>query len=203
MKTYWDYSDKEKAKLTQEEVKSLLDVELMTKGVKKVEAPVLKEIKPVKVAKDLWFEVENIYFKTAEQAQSFLALNPMKSAYDYSVGYDYKYSQEFEQTIKQQELFNRQEVLNLKTVLKENTEAKNHNEKAVSDYEKQVKEQDKILNGVWEDWWRCKERAAELQKVIDTKTEYLRMTDNNEELALSFLKKVFTEEDINEALEII
>ena len=49
MKTYWDYSEKERAKLTEEEIKELLDVELMTKGIKKITAPELKVIQEVKV----------------------------------------------------------------------------------------------------------------------------------------------------------
>ena len=105
------------------------------------------------------------------------------------------------QIIEQKNLYSQQELLNLATILKQNKQAKEKNEELTSSYEKAIKEQNKVLDEVWSDWWRCKERAYELQKIIDTKAEYLKMTDNNEEVAMSFLKKIYSEEDIKEALE--
>lgn len=201
MKTYWDYAEEERARITEEEIKGLLDIELMSKGVKKITAPELKPIQEVKVVSETWFEVDGVFFKDAETAQKFLVLNPMKSTYDYACGYDYHYAYPIGQTIEQKNLYSQQEVLNLATILKQNKQAKEFNEKLLSEYDKNIKEQNKVLDEVWSDWWRCKERASELQKIIDTKTEYLKMTDNNEDLAMNFLKKIYSEEDIKEALE--
>jgi len=202
MKTYWDFAEKERAKLTEEEVKVLLDVELMTKGVKKVIAPELKVIQEVKVATETWFEVDDIFFKDAETAQKFIALDPRKSTYDYASGYDYRYAEPFKQEITQKTLYSQQEVLNLSTILKQNKQAKEENEKLLSQYDKDIKEQNKVLNCVWEDYWQCRARESDLQKIRDTKSEYLKMTNNDEVLAIEFLKKIYSEIDINEALEI-
>lgn len=201
MKTYWDYSEKERAKLTEEEIKGLLDVELMTKGVKKITAPILKPIQEVSVASEIYFEVDGVFFKDAETAQRFLTLDPKKSVYDYACGYDYHYACPIKQTIEQKTLYSQQGLLNLATILKQNKQAKEENERLTSDYDKAIKEQNKVLNEVWSDWWRCKERDCELQKIIDTKTEYLKMTDNNEDMTMAFLRKIYNEEDIKEALE--
>ena len=202
MKTYWDYKEKERARLTEEEVRELLDVELMTKGVKKIIAPILKPIQEVKVNTEIWFEVDTVFFKDAETAQKFLTLDPQKSTYDYACGYDYHYACPIEQNIEQKKLYTQQDLLNLATILKQNKQAKEENEKLTSAYEKDIKEQNKVLDAVWSDWWKCKDRACELQKIVDTKTEYLKMTDGNEEIAMGFLKKIYTEEDIKEALEV-
>lgn len=201
MKTYWDYTEKERAELTEEEVRGLLDVELMTKGVKKITVPVLKSIQEVSVASEIWFEVDGIFFKDADTAQKFLTLDPRKSTYDYACGYDYHYACPIEQKIEQKTLYSQQGLLNLSTVLKQNKQAKEENEKLTSAYDKDIEEQNKILDAVWSDWWRCRDRASELQKIVDTKAEYLKMTDNNEDMALDFLKKVYSEEDIKEAFK--
>ncbi len=201
MKTYWDYSEKERTKLAEEEVRSLLDMELMVKGVKKIVAPMLKPIQEVSVNTEIWFEVDGVFFKDAETAQKFLALDPKKSTYEYACGYDYHYATSIEQNIEQKKLYKHQDLLNLATILKQNKQAKEENEQLTSAYEKNIKEQNKVLDAVWSDWWRCRDRACELQKIVDTKTEYLRMADGNEEIAMDFLKKIYTEEDIKEALE--
>ena len=199
MRTYWDYSEKERSEMKREEVEALLDVELMTKGVKKIDAPILKPIKKVEVATEIWFEVDGVFFKTAELAQQFLVLDPRKSTYEYGCGYDYHYACEIELKIKQTTLYSRQELLNLSTVLKENKAAKEYNESASSVYEKQEKEVNRVLSGVWEDWYQCQEKAEKHKRVFTTAAEYLKLTNEDQDLADAFLKKVFSEEEIREA----
>jgi len=201
MKTYWDFNEKERAKLTEDEVTALLDVELMTKGVKKIVSPILKVIQEVVLPKETWFEVAGIFFKDAETAQKFLALEPKITNYDYACGYDYQYARKIDQRIEQKQLYNQQDLLNLATILKQNKQAKEENEKLISDYDKNIKEQNSVLDEVWSDYWECKNRACELQKIIDTKAEYLKMTNNDQDLAISFLKKIYSEADIKEAFE--
>lgn len=199
MKSYWDYKEKERAKLSEQEVQELLDIELMIKGVKKISAPVLKDIEEVSVATETWFEVDGIFFQNAEAAQKFLALNPKKSTYDYACGYDYHYAAPIEQTIEQKQLYSQQHLLNLATILKKNKEAKQENEKLLSEYDKAIKEQNKVLDFVWQDYWRCKARASELQQIVETNAVYLKMTNGDKNMALEFLKKVYSEADIKEA----
>jgi hypothetical protein len=201
MKSYWDLSDKAKAQLTEAEVREYLDVELMVKGVKKVIAPVLKPIQAVEVKTETWFEVDGTYFNDAETAQKYLALNPKKSTYDYTAGYDYHYACPIEQKIEQVQLYNQQELLNLAIILKQNKQSKEENEKATHDYDKAIKAQNIVLDDVWTDYWRCRERAEELKRIVSTKAEYLKMTGGDEVIALEFLKKVYSETDIKEAFE--
>ena len=199
MKTYWDYSEKERSNMSREQIEALLDVELMTKGAKKIEAPSLKTIKEVKVAMEMWFEVDGTFFKTAELAQQFLTLDPRHSTYDYACGYDYQYAKEIRPQIEQKQLYSRQELLNLATTLKENKAAKEYNEGATSTYEKEKKEMDKVLDGVWEDWYECKQKAEKHKAVFATSVEYLKLTNDDIDLANAFLKKVYTEQEIKDA----
>ena len=74
MKTYWDYTERERSEMTEDQVTALLDVELMSKGVLKVVAPILNKIEPVDLPTETKYEAGGILFVTVEQAQAFLAL---------------------------------------------------------------------------------------------------------------------------------
>jgi len=202
MKTYWDYTEKERSLLTEAEVTATLDVELMSRGVLKVAMPELRKIEEVKLDTVIYYEVNGIFFESAAKAQEMLALKPMCSSYDYyGAGYDYQYAKPLEGKIEEKKLYRQVDLQGLKLVLVKNKEAKDFNEKAKSEYEKAAKSMDAVLNGVWEDWYRCRELAAEHQKVMDTKKEYLALTDGNEEMATTFLKKLYACDKIQEAIE--
>jgi hypothetical protein len=197
MKTYWDYSEKERSQMSEEDVRSLLDVELMSKGVLKVVEPTLREIKTFNISQITYYEVNGVFFETADQAQKFLELNPLTSEYDYyGAGYDYKYAAPGSREIKQVMLYDRQEVLNLKIVLTENKIAKEENEKIVRMYNKATEEQNEVFKGVWDDWFDQKNRAFEHQKIQDTRAKYLELAKGDAGIAEIFLKKVFSEDAI-------
>ena len=202
MKTYWDYNEKERSKMDKKQIESLLEVELMTKGVLKVKAPELKPIKEIKVAKQTFFSVGSIFFKTVEQAKQFLTLNPFSSDYDYSVGYDLKYPKDYAlKEIIQVELCDKQSYMNAKTILSQNNSAKKYNEEVQEKYDKACKKMTEILQGVWDNWYECKSLTEKHQKVTDTKKEYMQLTNNNEVLAEQFLSKVFSIDEIRQAKE--
>jgi len=199
MKTYWDYTEKERSEMTHDDVTALLDVELMTKGVKKLLPVELRKIEQIEVAQKIWFECGGILFETAEQAQKFLALLPKKSEYNYSIGYDYHFAEDLDPEIKQVKLYLEQEVLNLATILSRNKESKEYNERITSEFNKAKEEQDKILKGVWEDWYFCGDKAAKFRDILNTRKEYLRMTNNDAKLADDFLRKIYADGEIAEA----
>ena len=196
MKLYWDYTEKERSEMTEQQIESLLDSELMSKGVLKVAKPSMAKIEDIKVASETFFAVEGIIFKTAEEAQSFLALNPMRENYDYSIGYDYKYAQEITPEIKQIRLFDRADIANLKSVLSKNNAAKKQNDTLIEQFDKAIKKVNSVLDEVWADWHDCKARASAHQRIVDTRAEYLKLTGENLEMAEQFLKKIFSDEQI-------
>ena len=199
MKTYWDYTERERAELTEAEVGSMLDVELMSKGVLKVAEPVLRPTEAVNIPTTMYFECGDVIFTTAEQAAQFFSLNPMRQSYDYNVGYDYKYAQGLSGEIKQVKLFNLADLTNLKNVLTKNNEAEKHNKSAREEFEKAMKKVNQVTEGVWQDWCEQKRTAARHQKLMDTMSEYMVLTKNDDALANTFLLKVYTQEDIDDA----
>jgi len=200
MNTYWNFSEKERSLMSEQDVTALLDVELMTQGVTKVIAPTLRGIQLIDLPKTTFYEVHGIVFKTATEAQSFLNLKPMRSDYDYyTAGSEYKYPKAIDGRIESVELYKQSDVISIKDVLTKNKVAKEFNEQAQKEYEKTAKAQEKVLGGVWDDWYNCKGRASSLQKILDTKKEYLLLTNGDEDMAKVFLLKIYNEEEIASA----
>lgn len=201
MKTYAEYTKRERSEMTEEQVKALLDAELMVKGVLKVAPPVLQKIEEVELRSTIYFEAGGVYFDTAEQAASFLKLNPKKDSYDYQVGYEIKYPEPLEQEIKQVKLYDRVDVLNAKLVLSKNHKAKEANEQEEKRYQEAVKKVGAVLDEVWSDWNRCRSLAYYHKKVVDTRAEYMKLIGGDEALAETFLRKAFRVDEIKASNE--
>ena len=199
MKTYWDYTEKERSEMSESEVSSMLDVELMSKGVLKVASPIIREIASVDTQFVIYFDCGGVIFKDIEQAEQFLKLNPMRENYDYNVGYDYKYAKPVEAEIKQVRLFNLSDLTNLKSILIKNNESRKHNETVREEYDKAIKKVNEVTNGVWEDWYSQKKTLEYHKKLKDTEAEYLNLTGGDAALALVFLNKVYSQSEIDEA----
>jgi hypothetical protein len=192
MKTYWDYSEKERSQMPEATVHGMLDIELMEKGVLKVVAPMLLPIEPVELKKMMMFQVGGILFKTAELAQKFLELEPKEEGYTYEVGYDIKHPKAIDPRIVQVEIHDEQSVLNSRQILVKNKSAKEQNDKAMEIFNKASKAMEDTLSGVWEDWHRCRGMECEHKNVIDTLETYKKMADGDAVIAEKFLEKIFT-----------
>ena len=200
MKRYWDYTEKERAAFTREQVAEFLDYELMEVGVLKVPPLVLEEIKPEPPLKrTMWFSVGGTLFRTADQAQRFLALEPHDEDYNYSCGYDKKFAKPASREIRQVELFDMAEVANAATILSQNKAAKEANDKAREAHAKAVKEQENVLDHLIDNWERCVEKANKHQRVIDTRAQYIKLANGDREVAANFLLKVFSQAEIDAA----
>lgn len=202
MKTYWDYSDKERSEMTEEFIKTLLDAELMTKGVLKVDPPSLRAVKVLpELTKIKYYKCVGVIFETAEQASKFLELFPMSENYNYQIGYDYKYAEPMDgKGIDAVFLYKKEELMATQKSIKEIEEAKEHNRKEESMFNLNSKAMSDVLNGVWEDWYRCQAVARERKKVVDTFEDYKKVA-GDESLALEFLKKVFPLDIISESFK--
>lgn len=203
MKTYWDHTEKERSELTEEGVKELLKFELMMKGVQAAKRPTLQPLKPVEVERVTVYEVENVYFETIEAAQKFLELKPLKSEYEWAVSTasEFKYAAPFEKEIKCTTLARQGSIVEYRNTIRENEAVKKTNEKLEREYTNLVIENDKVTQGVWEDWFECKDKASRYEKICKMLEDYEEMTGGNQGLAHGFLLKIYPSEDIDMAKE--
>lgn len=201
MVRYWDLSTKEKATLTEAQVKAFCDVQLMEKGI--VNPGVLPEIvipeMPV-MQQEEWFEVCGLLVKTHEQASQILLAQPHISDYEYSMGYDRKFAKPCDGTVKVVKLFLRSEVLALRSVLVEIKEKTDEKEKREREYEKAFKACRDAVADIWTDYYESQEREALLQTIRDTYNKYQDMCDGDPSVAMRFLLNTYNKSDVCEAL---
>ncbi len=210
MKTYWDYTDQERANFTEDQVRSLLDVELMEKGVLKPQPPVLQ---PLTTLDSLGGRVKyygvsatgkygssddfGVVFETIEQAEAFIALKPMKSDYDYQVGTNHQYTIPMRQpSIQVKEFYSFETINACKSELKKNAAAAEANSKAQSEYNTAVDAADKVTQGVWNDWHAQRNVKSSMERIVATYRDYLKLAGDDRNIALSFLEKAYPAEKI-------
>ncbi len=205
MNRYWDKTEQEKATMTREQVQAYLDVELMEKGVVKVERPILQDLEPVEVPVTRMYEVQKKgsyssegtgwCFETMEEAQAFINARPFHYERDWQTDCHYaKPAQEM--MIGPIDVPNEADWAMQKARLEKNKAAKQANETVLKDYNKSIEEIQKATSGVWDDWRTCREKATRAQKVIDTRAEYVKLCNGDEAVAKTFLAKAFKEEEI-------
>lgn len=202
-KTYWDFEEKERAALTREEVERFLDAELMTKGVLKVE-PLVLDVEPEIVEPEAatFHQVGPVAFATVAGADAFLKLGAVTIETKY-LGGGYRNTVSVAEPIERQAVEKRlvtaNEYASRKGDLDRRQSARDANAKRSEEHQRATKEQDKVLAGVWEDWYRCRNVDETHRKVVTTFENYVKTAGGDKLTAARFLGKVFTFEQIDEA----
>ena len=205
LKTYWDFTEKERSEMKEADETALLSIELMTKGVTNPEIPAYeKELEILEMPKrKLFYQVGDLVFDTIEKAETVRGLNPQKYNYNWNIGDDYKYAENEDggSKVTPINLFNKLDLDKIKMVLEKNKEIKKENERRRAEYEKEYSKAEKVTSGVWADWYDVQAKRNKHTKIINTLAEYKKMTGNDTLLACKFLSKAFSEEEIAGTIE--
>lgn len=212
MKTYWDFEESERAAMSEDDVRRLLDFELMSKGVIRVEAPRLEVVEDVSLPKRTVYGIEAkdpryyhqkkllVAFDSAEDAAKFAALCVFEIVDDYETGTKFAAPLR-EPSIVPAEVTAEQDVMNARSLLKANKEKESHNTRAREAYDKACRTVEEATRDVWADWRRCRDVVERHKKVVATFDEYKRLTDGNADLACTFLGKAYPKTDVVAAFE--
>jgi hypothetical protein len=212
---YWDLSEKERANLTREQVEGFAAFELMRLGVLAVPPLVLETEPDVTLperkpffrpsthdprynSRDEW----GVAFETQEQVRAFLALKPFRVRSHYIASDNLASAApwpvdggEFAVV----ELADEAQVLAKSEAYRQLSGVRERNRKAREEHDKASRQKNEALKAMWEDWEEQRSQQSRLQRVIDTWQEYCRLTSGDEEIAVSFLDKVFDRKTQNEA----
>lgn len=212
MKTYHDYSEKERAAMTEEQVKALIAVQMMVDGIEVPKAPTLEELEEVKVG-----EKQNVFsiqgrskygspehcgfcFDTLEQAQAFIALNPCKRDYDYETGSEYQYASRLcELSVATEQLYRQADVARVASILKQNKARAERNSRLTAAHVKACEASQRASDGIWSDWYECRRTEEAHKNVLATLNEYIRLAEGEVHTAYKFLGKRFSADAIEEA----
>ncbi len=212
MQTYWDHTEQERAAMSREDVGRFLDLELMRKGVLKVKQPELEPVPHVETPEETkyfavqWKDSQYSYslhdlavaFTTAQDAEAFLKLNFVRVCSAYGVSKNYV-EHLTGASIVEATALRHDDYLNCKARLDESQEAKNRNEKLQSEFKTAAKTMDDALADVWSNWSECRDAQATHQQVMDTWNEYRQLANGDEDTARKFLRKVFSDDDVEAA----
>ncbi len=210
---YWDKSERERAELQEEDVRAMLDVERMEKGLTKPRPPAMRTEPDCEPKTVQFFRVgyksdryygsreffDSIFF-TAEDAQAFINLGPRACSSDYQTG-DVKYAVEPEDlAIEAVNIATREEINSLKPRLIERKAAREENSKSQTVYDELCTKWDSGADDIWEDWHKQRRTTEKHQSVMDTWEEYKALA-GDERTAATFLGKAFSALDIAAAFE--
>lgn len=210
MNTYWDLSESDRAALSSDDVQRYVDAELMLKGVLKVKPVVLEDVPTVSVPTTKAFVVRfggkygrqdsGVAFTTLEAAQAFVALRPMTLGSEYLESTSVPYTSTVgDPEIAEVPIFTEEAKNAVRGELRKSAAIKAANEKAAEEYANAARAQESALEGLWEDWTRCRAEAAKLREVADTYEDYKRTAGGDATVAASFLAKVYPAELIAES----
>lgn len=207
MNRYWDLSEKDRSELTQEQVESLLTVELMEKGVVKVEPPIKVQVEEISPPSLTLFCVKAGYrdpgcgYMKAEDAAE-AARNAVALDYDYIGGVHYnKLGKGRDVEITPVQVYTPEELQLQRAKIERNNAAKAANTKADEEYKAACKAVEDACSGVWDDWFEQRSTRSRYERIVKTYKEYLTTCDGNEEIAFKFLRKAYLDPEIALALE--
>jgi hypothetical protein len=212
MNRYWDANEIDRAKFTRDEVKAMLTVELMEKGVATVESPTLIDVSEIELDSETFYGVEydgawaktalDLVFATKEDAHAFTELAVSKSEYEYSIGEKYRFGKPLTGlAVTTVGLCRHSDVLTMTARLKQQHADKEENNKRMSNYNAAAKAVDDATSGVWDDWHNCVATDARMRKIAATFSEYTETCNGDITAATTFLFKLYDRDDVEKAAE--
>ncbi|HUW31821.1 MAG TPA: hypothetical protein VM223_09435 [Planctomycetota bacterium] len=194
MKRYTDYEAAELAALTDEQVATLIELEIAIAGIKpvfKVLPPTLAEvhITPCVVT----YQVGERYFQNEDDAIEVARKPFFKLDYDYQgAGYDYKWLEPVQDTEVSKHLFYRKEdVMRVKEALAENHRKRQTYDKQNQEYNEFLKATSAIGHEVWSVVDEARKKVAEIEHAKGIFQKHLQLAEGNEEIAKNFFKAAY------------
>jgi hypothetical protein len=207
MKTYWDYSEKERANLTREQAERLCKFELMGEGVvvslhpgEPPAKPVINEPKMTVhgvIFKSTSYHTLDVWFRSKEEAVAFAAMNPVRVDSDYRLGEKYEYVDTYEsQSFVEKEVFNVVNSDAFNAATKQYAAEKEAYDKQLKEWKSDNDAANRCCESLWNDYseQRCKLEAA--KGVLSRWNDYVESCDGDREIAARFLRKAYTESQI-------
>lgn len=218
MKTIDQMTQPEVAAMSEEDLEKYIDLELMSVGVLRPREPVLQPLPDVVVkCKDYWTIQINkggdygnaldldIAFETDTEAKEFLDLCPYILKTEWGLGEGQKFVIKI--TPGDAKVFScsfpeRDELLKKGQQLAKLKEVRDANAREEREYQKALDQVKKVAEDVYRSWNVARDRKRFMDRLIETFSKYVEMSEGNAAIAEAFLSKAFKAEEIEEAFTI-
>lgn len=210
MKRYFDYSDAELTKMTEEEINQLIEMECMVKGVSCIYfKPQLKELAEIPNPNRMLYEFYGIYFLDMDEVYEFVEFfssckSIVKLDYDYNLGHSYKYFKPVQKkslNINQTECYDLETFESVKEDLKSNKEIEKYNSSLTDDFNKKLEEYEEIKKEVHAAIKKAQIREYEFENAKYMFQKYLSMSKGDIEIAKDFFNQTEYYSLLNRILE--
>lgn len=194
MKRYTDYTTKELANLTDEEIKTLIEIECMVNGISTCyEKPDLKPVEKLPQPDIEVFEVCDIKFLDKEEAIALLELirnskSIVRTDYDYSVGYSERYVKPDTDcaTLSSSKYYSKEAYDSMKETARRKSEAEKHNREITEVYNERMEEYRKLESEVNSAVYEAVAEESKFEYAKKVFERYVSMSDGNIDVAKNF-----------------
>jgi hypothetical protein len=194
MKRYSEYEASELVALTDEQVATLIELEIAIAGIKpvfKMDPPTLADvhITPNVTA----YKVGERYFQVEDDAIEVARKPFFKLDYDYQgAGYEYKWLEPVSDTeVAKCLCYCKEDVMRVKEALGENNRKREEYQKQNKEYNDFLKETVVVRNEVWQAVNEARKKAAEIEHAKGIYAKHLSLAEGNEEIAKNFFRSAY------------
>ena len=194
MRRYYDFTKEELTKLSEEEINTLIDIEIAYAKIIPAIEPKIPEYKTVNIEKkDVAYNINGLIFRKAEEAQLVLTMTVANEEYDYNgTGYDYKWiDKDRDLKMVAESYYKHEDVKMLKEAIMYNERVKKQYKEDKNAYDKYVEKTASIRSEVRNaisDAWKFK-NDLEYSKTMMEK--YLKLSDGDTKIANKFFTDAF------------
>ena len=209
MKSIYDMSKPEIAELNENQLSILTQIEIMKAGLVLPDPPVNPELFELKPTVPVW-EIRCgrdfiCRLPSSDLADAVLAASNhqfVREDYIYGVGYERKFPDSYNHLeIVKNYLYDEGELRRKADEVKKSSERKEIYVNAKRDYDAAFDKVQKVSAAVRGCYYEACREKRQADKVIETFESYKSLTNNNEDIALKFLKQAFSEDEIEIANE--
>jgi len=210
MKTINDYTKEEIIALTDDKITNLISLSKAQSGIKLLKKPVEPTYNEIPPPDKTIFKVSgvNIYFEkreTAEEISKILRSNfstLREKTYDYSVDSEYEYDKPISSRygfnnagviiVEELSVYSFELYTQIKGKLEYNKQLKNVYDKDKKEYDKENDIALDIVNNIYDKINEVKKEQQEKEKMLERYQEYLKLAEQNQDIAWTFLKKAYS-----------
>tara|TARA_R110000824_G_scaffold526_3_gene3327 strand:+ start:1861 stop:2550 length:690 start_codon:yes stop_codon:yes gene_type:complete len=209
MKTFESYTDLEKANLTKEEVEALLKYELMELGIISPQPPILLPEEGPDLKEKTYYQPSlkpysslDLAFATAKEAEAFMNLKPLILDSGYP-SYQKNVATPEEPKVEIVKAICKADYDSSKALSEAATRNKDANKAATDKYQQKLTDASAATQHIWDEWFECGRTKTASQQLVSTHDQYFADCDENDEIALRFLGKAYSQNEIKDAYKFL
>lgn len=208
---FWELSDRQIAELSEEKVRTFIDIELMEQGILKMERPTFSDVDalvydkkefvtPVFIGEDGSTVESSVVFETREAAAEFLKLRPFVIERDWRLNCTIvKRVIDAKLDIKEQAEFS--SIQKIRIELEKSAKAREENDTKMRAWREHNEKVDKASQQIWSAWFGAQRTFQHYKNIVSTFKNYVGLCSGDEDLAKTFLAKAFPPDEIEQAFE--